>query len=298
MSLKKYEAFVCTVQMGSLTKAAAALGSTQSRISHIISDLELEYGFTLMYRGRSGIRLTEAGALLLPLMENIVKKGHDLKELVAEIRNAEAGTLRIGTFTSVGVHWLPGMIHDFQVKHPKVELQMFSGDYHDMEQWFGDGTIDLGFVTLPAPNGTTAIPMAEDELVAVLPRGHRLTALEQIPITELDGEPLISLLETSSHDIHRALDKAGVCPTIRYTTKDDYAILAMVKQGLGISIVPSLLLRGRWDDLEIRPLSPRAHRTIALAIRSHDSVLPVVQAFADTASQWLIANSDIFSFPS
>ena len=71
MSLKKYEAFVRTVELGSLTKAAEALGSTQSRISHILSDLEAEYGFRLMYRSRRGIVLTEAGKLLLPKMQAI-----------------------------------------------------------------------------------------------------------------------------------------------------------------------------------------------------------------------------------
>ena len=62
MSLKKYEAFVRTVELGSLTKAAEAMGSTQSRISHVLSTLEEEYGFVLLRRNRSGVRLTEAGA--------------------------------------------------------------------------------------------------------------------------------------------------------------------------------------------------------------------------------------------
>jgi DNA-binding transcriptional LysR family regulator len=74
MSIKKYEAFVRTAQLGSLTKAAEALGSTQSRISHILNDLESEYGFSLMQRNRSGVKLTEAGALLLPQMEAIVRE--------------------------------------------------------------------------------------------------------------------------------------------------------------------------------------------------------------------------------
>ena len=291
MSLKKYEAFVRTAELGSLTRAAESLGSTQSRISHILSDLEAEYGFPLMHRGRGGIRLTEAGEMLLPAMQAILKKDRELSSLIDDIRGADAGSVRLGAFTSVAVHWLPGMIRTFQAAHPKVELQMFNGDYYDLEQWFLDGTIDLGFVTLPAPEGTHAIPLAEDELVAILPRGHRLASMERIPIGELDGEPFISLLQSSSHDIHRALDKAGFRPNVKLTTKDDYAILAMVEQGLGVSIVPSLLLEGRRETLEVRPLEPRATRTIALAMQSRDT-LPVVEAFARTAAQWLDARRD------
>jgi len=286
MSLKKYEAFVKTVELGSLTKAAEALGSTQSRISHILSDLEEEYGVSLMIRSRGGIALTEAGTLILPKMKEILQKERELQELVSDIGSADAGTVRLGAFTSVAVHWLPGMIRAFQEAHPRAELEMLNGDYHDMEQWLREGDIDLGFVSLPAPRGVRAIPLAQDPLVAILPRGHRLASMERIPIQELDRDPFISLLQSSSHDIHRALDNAGVRPNIKFTTKDDYAILAMVEQGLGISIVPQLLLRGRAQNLVVRPLEPQASRTIALAI-PEGQALPVVDAFIKTAVSWV-----------
>ena len=289
MSLKKYEAFVRTVELGSLTKAAQSLGSTQSRISHILSDLEAEYGFSLLRRSRGGIELTEAGRLVLPKMQEILSKEQALAECVDEIRNANAGTVRVGVFTSVAVHWLPGMIRSFQAEHPGAHLEMRTGDYHDVDQWLREGSVDLGFVTLPAPAGMRTIPLAEDPLVAILPRDHRLARLEQIPIEELGQDPFISLLQSSDHDIHRALDNAGVHPNIKFTTKDDYAILAMVEQGLGISIVPQLLIRGRGQNLAVRPLVPQASRTIALAIPEGEA-LPVVNAFAQTAVEWLKSN--------
>lgn len=289
MSLKKYEAFVRTARLGSLTKAAQTLGSTQSRISHILRDLEEEYGFALMQRGRGGVKLTEAGAMVLPQMEAILQKEQELEQLLEDIRSANAGSVRLGAFTSVAVHWLPGMIRSFQEAHPKTELEMFNGDYHDIEQWLRSGDIDLAFVTLPAPEGVRTIPLLDDPLVAILPQGHRLAALERIPTGEFDQEPFISLLQSSAHDIHRALDKAGVRPNIKFTTKDDYAILAMVEQGLGISIVPELLLRGRRENLVVRCLEPHAKRTIALAIPEGDA-LPVVEAFAQTAVQWVREN--------
>lgn len=286
MSLKKYEAFVKTVELGSLTKAAEALGSTQSRISHVLSDLEREYGLTLLRRSRGGVELTEAGAMILPKMQAVLQKDWELQALVEDIRGADAGMVRLGAFTSVAVHWLPGMIRVFQEAHPRTELEMHNGDYHDMEQWLQQGKVDLGFVTLPAPLGVRAIPLAQDPLVAILPKGHRLAALERIPIQELDQDPFISLLQSSSHDIHRALDNAGVHPNIRFTTKDDYAIIAMVEQGLGISIVPQLLLGGRTQNLVVRPLEPQAFRTIALAI-PEGPALPVVDAFIKTAVSWV-----------
>lgn len=282
MSIKQYEAFVKTVELGSLTRAAEALDSTQSRISHVLSAMEQDYGFCLMKRSRSGISLTEAGAILLPKMQAIVQKNRELEALIADIRNADTGTVRLGAFTSVAVHWLPGMIQAFQAAHPQVELKMFNGDYHDVEQWLGDGTVDMAFVTLPAPENTRAIPLAEDELLAILPKGHPLAAQAAIDPVSLAGEPFISLPQSSAHDIHRA----GINPRIRYTTKDDYAVIAMVEQGLGVSIVPELLVRGRAQHVELRPLSPQAKRTIALAL-PQSAASPACEAFVETAVNWL-----------
>lgn len=286
MSLKKYEAFVKTADLGSLTKAAELLGSTQSRISHIIHDLEEDYGFPLMRRSRSGVELTELGAMVLPRMRAVLEKDQALREFISDVRSADAGTVRLGAFTSVAVHWLPGMIRAFQQAHPRAELEMLNGDYYDMEQWLREGRVDLGFVTLPAPPGVRTIALAEDPLVVILPKGHRLAHMERIPARDLSFDPFISLLQSSDHDIHRALDQVGVTPNIKYTTKDDYAILAMVEQGLGISIVPQLLIRGRSQNLEVRPLEPQASRTIALAVPEGDA-LPVVEAFIETAVAWV-----------
>lgn len=289
MNIKKYEVFVKTAELGSLTRAAEALDSTQSRISHVLSAMEEEYGFCLMRRNRSGVTLTEAGAMLLPGMEAIVRQNRELEAMIADIRNADAGTVRLGAFTSVAVHWLPGIIRAFQADHPRVELKMLNGDYADVEQWLQDGSVDLAFITLPAPENTKAIPLVEDELLAILPKGHPLASEPRIDAAWLGREPFISLPQSSDHDIHRALDSAGITPNIRYTTKDDYAMIAMVEQGLGVSIVPELLIRGRGQNVELRPLEPRATRTIALAL-PQGTASPAVETFAEVAMAWLKEN--------
>ena len=287
MNLKQYEAFVKTVEYGSLTKAAQALNSTQSRISHILSEIEEECGFTVLHRNRNGIKLTDAGAMLYPVMQDILQKNHELNSLVNEVRTANTGTIRLGTFTSVAVHWLPGMIQEFQKTHPKIEFRMFNGDYYDINQWLKDGTIDIAFVALLAPEGTKTIPLAEDELVAILPKGHPLSEKEQVSIKDIAQEPFISLLQSSNHDIQRALEGSGITPNVKFSTKDDYAIIAMVEQHLGVSIVPELLLLDHANKVEVRPLVPRAARTIALAMRSDRIHIPAIETFAQAAQEWL-----------
>jgi len=186
MSLKKYEAFVRTVELGSLTKAAEAMGSTQSRISHVLSALEEEYGFVLLRRNRSGVRLTEAGEMVLPKMQEILQKDRELTELVEDIRSADAGTVRLGAFTSVAVHWLPGMIKRFQSEYPKVELKLMNGDYHDVEQWLSEGSVDLGFIALPTRLKGRITALLEDRLLAVVPVDHRLASLPRFPLSSFN----------------------------------------------------------------------------------------------------------------
>lgn len=281
MSLLKYKALITVVETGSLTRAADELGCTQSAVSHSIDSLEKELGFALLLRSRSGVKLTNEGERLMPSVRNLLSSAEQLNQTASAIRGLDSGTVRIGTFTSVGVHWLPGVLKEFQQDYPNVDFKLLNGDYHDVEQWLSDGSVDVGFVNVPSAVDCECIPLMEDRLLAILPRHSRFENYPKFPLTECETEPFISLLESSDHDARRALDAAGVKPNVRFYTKDDYAIIAMVEQGLGISIMPELLLRGRHDRLQILPLVPEAKRTIGIAIAAGNKAGPATRRFAD-----------------
>ena len=270
MDTKKYEVFEKTVELSSLTKAAEELGLTQSGVSHIIAALEEEFGFPLLTRSRTGARLTPEGEKIMPFLRDILRSQEQLDQTAAELRGLSAGTVRIATFTSVAVHWLPGMMQEFQTLYPHVEFKLFNGDYHDVDRWLTDGSVDIGFITLPTALRCECIPLREDRLLAIL--------------------PFISLLESSDDDARRALDAAGVKPNVRFTTKDDYAILAMVSQGLGVSIVPELLLQGHRDGIAVREMTPPSSRTIALAVPAGGRAGPATRRFARFAEEWVKKN--------
>ena len=133
---------------------------------------------------------------------------------------------------------------------------------------------------LPIETDCECIPLMEDRLLAILPKDHPMASYPKFPLRDCETEPFISLLESSDHDARRALEAAGVKPNVRFYTKDDYAVIAMVEQGLGISIMPELLLKGRHDDVAVLPLVPEAKRTIGLAIAKGSSGGPAVRNFA------------------
>lgn len=291
MNISKFETFLKVVELGSLTKAAEQLGYTQSAVSHIISGLEEDFGFSLLTRSRSGVKLTSDGERILPAIRTILNSREQLGQITASIRGLHSGTVRIGAFTSVAVHWLPGMIKTFQQDYPNIDFKLLNGDYFDIEQWLGDCSVDAGFVNLPCNPECECIPLREDRVLAVLPKGHCLCGRPFFPLAELEKEPFISLLENSDHDARRALEHTGVIPHVKFYTKDDYAIIAMVEQGLGISIMPELVLEGHMENIEVMELENRPRRTIGLAIPPGSQTSPATRKFVDYAIHWVEKNA-------
>ena len=289
MDVKKYEVFVTTADCGSLTKAAEAMGLTQSGVSHIIAAVEAELRLPLLKRTRTGARLTPEGERVIGYLREIVRQEKLLHKEAERLNELAAGTIRIGTFTSVATHWLPAMMMEFQREYPQIDFQLFNGDYHDVDRWVTDGSVDIAFITLPTELKCRVVPLYEDALAAVLPKGHPLAAQPVCRVEEVAKEDFISLLEASNHDARRALDAVNMKPNVRFRTKDDYAVIAMVRQGLGVSIMPSLLLRGNSENIEIRPIDPPVSRTIALAVAGDDPA-PAPRKFAEFAEKWVREN--------
>lgn len=287
MPVNKYEAFLLSVELGSITRAAENLGVTQSAVSHMISSLEAELGFALLRRGRGGASPTAEGQSVTPAIRGILTARERLDQMASAIRGLDSGTVRIGTFTSVGVHWLPGIIAEFQADYPSVELKLMSGDYHDVEQWLADGSADIGFVPLPTRLGGEVVPLRADRLLAVIPANHPLADAAAFPVAELERESFIGLLETSDRDARGALAAAGVSPHIKYKTKDDYAVIAMIERGLGVSIMPELLLRSCSERVRCLELDPPASRTIGLCMPDAERAGPATRRFAEYAAAWV-----------
>ena len=281
MSIQKYQVFLHVMEAGSISRAAEALGLTQSAVSHSLSSLEEEFGFRLLTRSRSGVRLSSEGKRVLPAIRDILSAEERLRETVSSLHGLSTGTIRVASFSSVAVHWLPAMLKAFQERYPQIRFKLLNGDYHDVEQWLEEGAVDLGFVSLPTRAPGKVTPLMEDRLLVILPKDHPLASLPSFPIGYARQETFISLLESSDHDLRRALDAEGIRPHIRFITKDDYAIIAMVEQGLGIAIMPELLLRGRTENIAALELKPQASRTIALAVTEQGQQSPAARMFAD-----------------
>lgn len=129
----KYLAFVKTVDTGSFTKAADSLNYAQSSISKMIADLEKEWGISLLQRNKKGVCLTSSGKQILPYVRKIVSDFEEIQQKVNEINGIQSGTVRIGTFSSVAINWLPDVFARFQKDYPGIDYEMLLGDYEEVE---------------------------------------------------------------------------------------------------------------------------------------------------------------------
>ncbi|MBR1408033.1 MAG: LysR family transcriptional regulator [Clostridia bacterium] len=282
----QYTLLLRAAELGSLTRAAKELGCTQSNISHAVAAAEREFGFPLLIRGRNGARLTAEGEKLLPYLKAVCESEQALLRRAEELRGLQAGQLRVGSFSSVAVNWMPQIIKRFRAQYPQITFELFNGDYQDVDTWLSSGQVDCAFTRLPSSLPCKFIPLYEDPLVAILPPDHPKAKRSSFPMADIEGETLISLLEGSDHDSIRTLRQAGLDPKPGYVTSDDYALIAMVENGLGISIVPELLLEGSTQTVARLPLEPPAARTIALAIPKESEASPAVGVFASFVCEW------------
>lgn len=276
--MNSYDAFIKIIETGSFTKAAEELGYTQSAISQMVHALEGELSTKLIVRSRKGITLTPDGEEFLPYIKNLYNSHRELIEKHKEMQGLQSGIIRIGTFSSVSCNWLPRLIKDFKDQYPAVHFELHQGEYTSIANWIKDGSVDFGFVNPEAVSDLTTIPLQEDEMLAVLPTNHPLAMHEKVSLTELTNAPYILLDEGELSEPLNIFRHHNLVPNIQYQVFDDYAIMSMIEQGLGIAILPKLVLTRCPYNIVTKSISPSVVRTISLAYKNKN-VLPIASRY-------------------
>ncbi len=284
-NILKYYALVKVVETGSFTKTAEELNYAQSSVSKMIADLEKEWNTTLLERDRGGVNLTSTGEQILPMVRMMIDDYEKLKMKVDDINGIQTGKIRIGAFSSVAIHWLPDIFAEFQAEYPGIEYEVLMGDYDEVERWIDEGRVDCGFLSLPAKNTFDTISLKMDEYKVVLPKNHPLADIDKIDVKMLKNQPFMLLEHGGRTEVTDLLEKYGVKPQIRFTTWEDYAIMAMVEKGLGIGILPGMILQRIPYDIEVRSLEIPYYREIGIAVKDRNRLSPAVVKFLEKVSE-------------
>lgn len=270
--MNRYIALQKIIELGSFSKAAEAMGYSQSAMSQMISSLEEEMSIKLVNRFRTGARLTLEGEEIYPHIEKLIYQYYSVQEKTNEIKGLETGTIRMGTLASISAHWLPNLLKEFQEQYPGVEFVIHQGDYTSIYEWIKTGVVDFGFVNPKAVTGIETIVLKEGAMLAVLPENHPLSRQDVIPLDLLATEPFILLEEGHYYEPLEAFQSIGISPNIKYTIHDDYAIMTMVEAGLGVSILAELVLHRTNYKIKFCATEPPISRTIAIGYKDKSSL--------------------------
>ena len=164
------------------------------------------------------------------------------------------------------------MMKRFKEKYPDVRFVLRQGEYTSIPQWIRQGEIDFGFVNQDAVEGMETRLLYEDHMLAVLPQGHRLEGKSSLTLQDISTEPLILLDEGEHSVLLDAFHSAGLTPNLAYEVYDDYSILSMVRQGLGISVLYEKVVAGFEQGLSLRPIQESPRRRVALSWVSWDTM--------------------------
>lgn len=279
MSIRKYIAYLRTVETGSITQTANELGYTQSAVSKMIADLESEWNVRLLNRSRSGIELTSEGIALLPAIRAVVKDYNDLGFAVSELHGIQSGLLRIGCFTSLSTSVLPDLLKSFHEKYHNIRIQLFNGEYEEITGWLRRGAIDCAFLALPAAPEFETTFLLRDSFVAILPEGHPLADEPVFAVKNLAQTDFVKLNELPDTEVDRFLDSLPIQPRVTYEATNDFALLAMVESGLGVSIVHDLILHPMHYRVVRRPLDVTHYRDVGICVRRDAAPSSITKLF-------------------
>ncbi|TMR89926.1 LysR family transcriptional regulator [Nonomuraea basaltis] len=281
MTFTQLRILQAVARTGNMTRAAEELATTQSAVSHALRALESELGIALLVRGNHGVSLTAAGRAVLRRATLILTQVEALEQEVAAARGQERGSLRVGAIPSANARLLPPILRMFGETHPRVRLAVMEGSDEEVLEWLQTGAADVATVTNAVP-GLVTRPLATDRMLAVLPSGHELSVRDPVPVAELGRHPFIMSTGGCEPLITELAREAGVSLRCHYRVRDTGSILAMVGEGLGVSVVPELSLPVHYAGVHAVPLDPAAERTILLALPADP--LPTATAFADLAA--------------
>ncbi|MCR5825277.1 MAG: LysR family transcriptional regulator [Oscillospiraceae bacterium] len=286
MESKKLEALLMAADLGSFTKAAEVLGYTQSGLTHMMNSLEREVGFPLLDRGRHGVRLTEEGEALVPLMRAFLRAGTALNDAVERLSASRSETIRVAAYASLAMHWLPAIIQTFRAENPNVDVDIRMADHVDAPYTLLlQGKMDVIFVSRQEPGPYDWVHLKDDAMYAVLPKDYPVKGDGTFSLHEFDGSEFLMPAQGFDKDILRIFDREGVHANVRPTVVDDATVVSMVEHGLGISMMTELTLKGRAEHVLTLPVSPAASRELGLAVRSLSEAPEMLRRFIACTKQ-------------
>lgn len=287
MESARCKAFMYAADTGSFTKAAERLNYTPSGVSQLVGALENETGLTLLRRTRKGVTLTPDGEILLPAVREFLEKENRIYELAAEVKGLLVGSVTIAAYSSISTHWLPEVIRDFEQDYPQIEIRLMEGIRQEVTRWLDEKKADIGFLSYQEPMPYEWTPLDYDEMLAVLPKDHLYASKESYPLINCETDSFIMPALGRDDDVVSLFERNGIKLNIHFTTLENFATMAMIEKGLGMSVMNNLITE-KWNcDVVKIPVDPPSRIILGLAVPSYKQASPAVKRFIKYAVERL-----------
>jgi DNA-binding transcriptional LysR family regulator len=289
MNLTQLEVLMVIAETGSFTEAANRIGLTRSAASHAVANLETELGVTLLEREHGSIVPNTVGNCILQNVREALANIENIKQIAAKTRGLEAGKLRIGIVSSISAAVWTGILRKYRHEYPGIEVVTFEGVGHEVEDWIRSSTVDVGFV-LRSTVGIDSSLIGHDEVRVLLPLDHPLGRQRSVTLEQVATEPFIvpkiacDFMEASWHG------PAHIEFKRRYEASEVKTILAMVREGLGFTLLPEMLLPNPIEGFHMLSLDPPLRFNFGIGVRSDFSVSPAASMFVLSAHAWAYSN--------
>ena len=248
MTLFSYEIFDAVARQGSFNKAAQQLHLTPSAISHAIAVMEAELGFTLFNRGKNGVTMTSYGASLYPSIRAVLNSDEALQQSIARLNGLEKG---------------------------KVEV--YQGTYDDVKEWLRTGQVDIAFLSNNCREEFVLTELFHEPLLCITPMDWPEPPNGVMTPALMNGQNFVVQWDATDAEMRQFLKKYSLSTERRCHVIDDQSNIAMVEAGLGISIMPRMLLRNCTAAVKIYPIEPEEDRVVGLAVQRPTAMAPAVE---------------------
>ena len=283
METARCKAFIASVEMGSFSKAAEELGYTPSGVSQLVNAFEGELGFSLLHRNKRGVSPTANGEIMIPVIREFLGQEKRMQQMAAGVKGLSIGSVTIASYTSISTHWLPDIIKTFQDEYPQIHITLIEGTRQEVSQWMAEKRADVGFLSYQEPMEGDWIPLAEDRMMAILPKSHPLAGGSTYPLEKCQGERFIMPALGKDVDVITMLEEHNIVPDIRFATLESFSALSMIERDLGMSIMNELITRNWECDVVKMPVDPPQQITLGITIPSLKDAAPAVKRFVEVS---------------
>jgi len=286
MNLEQLRGFVEVARLGHFTRASEHLHLAQPSLSRQISTLERELGAELFHRARGHIALTSAGEALLPRAQRMLAESEAIREEMGELAGLRRGRVRLGAPPTLCISLVAEAISTFHAAHPGVDLHLTESGSRLLVDQLAVGAVDIALITEsegPPPSGfsLSRMPLLTEELVVVSAASEPpVSSSSSMSLAHLATLPLIALDET--YELRATTDaafrSAGLTPNFVLEGAEMDAVLRFVERGVGVAVVPAMVLLDQPALRSVRLTHPMMTRTVSLAHRA--DVTPAIAVAA------------------